>query len=394
MVDSLKDSKSSKMNSQMAGNGGTAEGGNGNENKRDSKEIVFVGYYSCTEKDALNKKECNEWGGYSVDTKCQEGELTDDPYQRSVKINCHRLHVINTNGLGRQLSGENINSDTHLDDNKESSGHVLPPGSVQKENRDREHDREKKSAEERIKVQEEHKEAGQKGDGRSEMELKVSGTESDSIRNSVLVVIPSDKEITLQGIMAGAEIPALPLTMNITRLVVTKEKKHNSEELVIPTGKESTDTNIGQTEKSVEDEATQNKMKRSDTKTHTYAQSKKGSDIEQDDAHQHEKDAAKDNTSTTDQERTDGGQLANTGGFNIEQYVDSGNSEEDWQYIKKSTEKKSKKRKSKGSSNSDDGASKKLQKKFTTNIADQTLKPTDGKCKVSDNETRIYRRMK
>jgi hypothetical protein len=249
------------------------------------------------------------------------------------------LRVINTNGLGRQLSGENINSDTHLDDNKESSGHVLPPGSVQKENRDREHDREKKSAEERIKVQEEHKEAGQKGDGRSEMELKVSGTESDSIRNSVLVVIPSDKEKTLQGIMAGAEIPALPLTMNITRLVVTKEKKHNSEELVIPTGKESTDTNIGQTEKSVEDEATQNKMKRSDTKTHTYAQSKKGSDIEQDDAHHHGKDAVKDNTSTTDQERTDGGQLANTGGFNIEQYVDSGNSKEDWQYIQKSMEK-------------------------------------------------------
>jgi hypothetical protein len=175
---------------------------------------------------------------------------------------------------------------------------------------------------------------------------------------------------------------------------VIKEKKHNSEELVIPTGKESTDTNIGQTEKSVEDEATQSKMKCSDTKTHTYAQSKKGSDIEQDDAHHHGKDAVKDNTSTTNQERTDGGQLANTGGFNIEQYVDSGNSKKDWQYIQKSMEKKSKKRKSKGSGNSDDRASKKLLKTFTTNIADQTLKTTDGKCKVSDNETRIYCRMK
>jgi hypothetical protein len=99
MVDSLKDSKSSKMNSQMAGNGGTAEGGNGNENKRDSKEIVFVGYYSCTEKHALNKEECNQWGGYSVNTKCQEGELTDDPYGRSANINCRCLHVRNTNGL-------------------------------------------------------------------------------------------------------------------------------------------------------------------------------------------------------------------------------------------------------------------------------------------------------
>jgi hypothetical protein len=226
------------------------------------------------------------------------------------------------------------------------------------------------------------------------MELKVSGTESDSIRNSVLVVIPSDKEITLQGIMAGAEKLALPWTMNITRLVMIKEKKHNSEELVIPTGKESTDTNIRQTEKLVEDKVMQSKTKCSDTKTHMYAQSKKGSDIEQDDAHHHGKDAVKDNTSTTDQERTDGGQLANTGGFNIKQYVDSGNSKEDWQYIQKSMEKKSKKCKSKGSGNSDDGVSKKLLKTFMTNIADQTQKTTDGKCKVSDNKTHIYRRMK
>jgi hypothetical protein len=80
MVDLLKDLKSSKTNSQMASNGGTAEGGNGNKNKHDSKEIVFVGRYYCMEKDALNKEECNQWGRYSVDTKCQERELMDDPY--------------------------------------------------------------------------------------------------------------------------------------------------------------------------------------------------------------------------------------------------------------------------------------------------------------------------